>query len=80
MGTLSGFSERDKVPRSVVGRLDLRDPPRDEDVIESRREHQCSVLTPDLWCCDNCGDVFDRDPNLGDFPESAIIEGECKPT
>ena len=40
--------------------------------------HNCEVLTLDAWICEDCGKTFDRDPNLGDYPETAIIEGECE--
>jgi len=66
--------------RPVMGRLDLPDPPRDEDYchdddVVSSEEHHCVVLTPDWWMCEDCGVSFPRDPSLGDHPETAIIEG-----
>lgn len=58
-----------------MGRLDLPDPPRDEDdpVVEFT-EHHCIVLTHDWWCCEDCGASFARDATLGDYPEECIIE------
>lgn len=71
--------------RPQMGFMNPRvDPERDEDrfypedfpddVAESL-EHHCIVLTPDKWMCEDCGVSFDRDANLGDYPESCIIEG-----
>ena|SRR6266550_9380891 len=56
------------------------DPPRDEDAYypddeAHSLEHHCVVLTPDQWMCEDCGVSFDRDSSLGDYPETAIIEG-----
>lgn len=40
--------------------------------------HNCTVLQKDKWICEDCGKDFPRDPLLGDYPEEAIIEGECE--
>lgn len=65
--------------RPLVGNVSLPAPPRDEDYdydgVVEYTEHHCTVLTPDLWMCEDCGCSFDRDPSWGDFPEEAIIEG-----
>lgn len=66
-----------------MGNVSLPDPRRDEDepeeyVVLSTDFHQCSVLTENVWVCDECGETFPREQN-GDYPEQAIIEGKCEP-
>lgn len=46
--------------------------------INDHLAHNCVVLQADKWICEDCGADFPRDPSLGDFPEEAIIEGECE--
>ena len=46
----------------------------DDGIVESS-EHHCIVLNLDQWMCEDCGELFPRDPAWGDFPEEAIVEG-----